>query len=263
MEDENEQSEDQPEEQNELSLEQLSQAYAQVLKEQGAPGDVEAVEDEPDDLEDPEELDSPVEKVKRKSKPPKSLDQLDAEDNEHCPISPKTIVESFLFVGVPTGERLTARKLAAVMRDVSPKEVTQVIKDLNKEYEQDNSAIRIVEEDGNFKMQLHPDLLEVQNHYFGRNRPAKLSQSAIDVLAIVAYHQPITRAQVDKIRTRPSGGVLNQLQRRELVIAEKPEGTKENQFQTTDRFLDLFGLETIKDLPQTSTGSDLQELADY
>lgn len=276
MDNENEQLEEQEpeEEQNELSLEQLSQAYAQVLKEHSEPGEVDA--DHADEEADPsaetdessesgedDEQASTDKKNKRKSKPPKSLDQLDADDNANCPISPKSIIESVLFVGVPSGEKITARKLAAVMRDVSPKEVKQVVKELNSEYERDNSAFRVVEDSGNFKLQLHPDLIEVQNHYFGRNRPARLSQNAIDVLAIVAYHQPISRAQVDKIRSKPSGGVLNQLQRRELLIAEKPEGSKEKQFKTTDRFLDLFGLESLDDLPQTSLGSDLQELADY
>ena len=254
-------SENTPEEQEqpqELSLEQLSQAYAQVLKEQGAEADVDAsVDEEPLEEDAPESVESAPRRVQ------KTLEQLDNEDNESCPISPKSIVESILFVGAPEGSNLTARKIAAVMRDVSPKEVKQVIKELNNDYERDNSPLRIVEEDKNYMLRLTPDTDELQNHFFGRNRPAKLSQSAIDVLAVVAYNQPVTRAKVDKIRSRPSGGVLGQLLRRELIATIEGKTRKDNQYETTDRFLDLFGLESLKDLPQTSAASDLQELADY
>ena len=184
--------------QEELSLEQLSQAYAQVMREQGQPFDE---TDETDDSEmdsDAIEESAAEDDDSSESSKQKTLEQIDNEDNAPCAISPKSIIESILFVGAPAGVKMTGRKLAAVMRDVSPKEVKKIIKELNKEYESEDAAFRIVEESGSFKMKLTEELLEVQNHYFGRNRPAKLSQGAIDVLAIVAYNQPITRKQVEK-----------------------------------------------------------------
>jgi segregation and condensation protein B len=112
-------------------------------------------------------------------------------------------------------------------------------------------------------MVLDPKLVDFQKEFFGRNRQIRLSQAAIDVMAIVAYNQPVTREQVDKIRARPSGSVLNQLVRRQLLFVEPGEtDSKIKYFATTDRFLDLFQLEEIADLPQSHDVSDMDELAD-
>ena len=112
-------------------------------------------------------------------------------------------------------------------------------------------------------MVLDPKLLEFQQDFFGRNRHIRLSQSAIDVMAIVAYNQPVTREQVDKIRAKPSGSVLKQLVRRKLVFVEPGEANpKIKYFATTDRFLDLFQLDELTDLPQSHDVSDMEELVD-
>ncbi len=245
--------------QQELSLEQLSQAYAQVMREQGRPEDADGPMETEDDVAASEE--EPKEEAKP-TKKKKALEAVDAEDNAACPVSPKSIVEAILFVGTPSGVKMSLRKIAAVMRDVSPKEVKKIIAELNKSYQDENAAYRIVGENGDYKMKLTDDLLPVQNHFFGRNRPTKLAQGAIDVLAIVAYNQPITRKQVDQIRKRPSGNVLNQLLKRELIQIQEADGTQETAYSTSDRFLKLFGLGTLDDLPQTSVVSDLEELTD-
>lgn len=246
---------------DQISLEQLSQAYAQVMREQGHTVDITDVSPEPTES-DPEEQLALDTESNRKSKQHKTPDELDAEDNAACPISPKSIVEAILFVGAPAGTKLTARKLAAVMRDVSPKEIKKIVKELNQDYESNSAAYRIVEDAGNYKMAISNDLLEVQNHFFGRNRPAKLSQGAIDVLAIVAYNQPITRKKVEQIRAKPSGSVLSQLLKRELIGVSEDTKSKDSEFETTNRFLELFGLGALEDLPQTSLVSDLEELSD-
>ena len=245
----------------EFSLDQLSQAYAQVMREQGAlEADSEPLDES---FEEPIEDAEPV-AAEKQTRSKKTLEQIDTEDNSNCPVSPKSIVESMLFVGAPSGVNLTARILASSMRDVSPKEIKNIVKELNQDYVDSDAPFRVVLEDKNYKMKLNDEMLDVQNHYFGRNRPAKLSQSAIDVLAIVAYNQPVSRSQVDAIRTRPSGGVLNQLARRDLLVADSVSAKpKEIVFRTTDRFLQLFGLGTLDDLPQTSIASDLEELSDF
>ena len=252
---------------SELSLAELSEAYASVLKQKEGQSDADSDGEEDElqesDVEDEENDDkSESSTAVRKPKKQITIQQMDAADNAACSISPRSIVESLLFVGTPSGEKLSLKKIAAVMRDVSPKEVKKTIGELNQSYEDDGAAFRIVEADGHVKMQLCSDLVEVQNFFFGRNKAAKLSQGAIDVLAVVAYNQPVTRARIDKIRTRPSGSVLGQLVRRNLVVAVDGE-KKEKLYRTSDRFLELFGLGTLEDLPQTSVVSDLEELTDY
>ncbi|MEM9412725.1 MAG: SMC-Scp complex subunit ScpB [Planctomycetota bacterium] len=248
---------DSPEVSQELSLEQLSQAYAQVMREQGH------LEDEPE-IESPhgsQDRDStqPSEPAKRKRI---TLEEIDNLDNEGCPISPQSIVEAILFVGAPSGVKLSARKIASVIRDVSPKEIQKIVKELNRGYLKARTAYEIVFDNGNYQMQLRDELGDLQNQFFGRNRPAKLNQNAIDVLAVVAYHQPVSKSQVDKIRMKPSGSVLGQLVRRELVLTDPKDKSKEVLYRTTDRFLELFGLGSLDDLPQTSAVSDLEELSD-
>jgi segregation and condensation protein B len=149
------------------------------------------------------------------------------------------------------------------MRDVSPKEVKKMASQLNAKYERENAAYRIVIENGNFSMKLTDDLEFVQNHFYGRDRTVRLSQAATDALAVIAYNQPVSREQVEKICGKPMGAILNQLVRRGLLDLEPSAGKRSNNvYRTTERFLNLFGLETIEDLPRASTVSDLEELED-
>ena len=92
----------------------------------------------------------------------------------------------------------------------------------------------------------------------------KLSQPAIDVMAVVAYNQPLTREQVEKIRAKPSGNILAQLVRRDLLYIVPDEGSsaKTRRYATTDKFLDFFNLDEISDLPQSHEVSEFDEFSD-
>ena len=232
----------------EFSLNQLSEAYAEVIEAQtgvkhtvGLPGQGEA-------------SDRDLEEV---------IADDDVDDNAGCPISPESIVESMLFVGAPRDVKLNSRKIAAVLRDVSPKEVTKIVGELNQRYEKDNAAYRIKVDGGVFEMVLDPKLLDFQQEFFGRNREVRLSQAAIEVMAVVAYNQPITREQVEVLRGKPSGGVLNQLLKRQLLQETRDEKKPKVKFYcTADRFLDLFELEELADLPQSHDMADIADLSD-
>ncbi|MDC3223756.1 SMC-Scp complex subunit ScpB [Mariniblastus sp.] len=240
----------------EFSLDQLSQAYAAALKTRG---------ESPEDVHESEQT-STTEPIQANASPREEEEEEqvpEIDDDASCSISPESIIESILFVGAPKGVTLNSRKIAAVLRDVSPKEVTQTVRALNAKYEKENAAFRIESDGGVFKMKLDPALVEFQQEFFGRNRQVRLSQAAIDVMAIVAYNQPATKDLVEKIRLKPSGGVLAQLVRRELLVVEAGESnSKIKYYSTTDRFLDLFQLEELADLPQSHDVSDMDELAD-
>lgn len=231
----------------EFSLNQLSEAYAEVIEAQtgvkhtvGLPGQSEASGREADDSTSD-----------------------DNDDNVGCPISPESIVESILFVGAPRDVKLNSRKIAAVLRDVSPKEVTKIVKELNRRYEKDNAAYRIKVDGGVFEMVLDPKLLDFQQEFFGRNREVRLSQAAIEVMAVVAYNQPITREQVEVLRGKPSGGVLKQLLKRQLLEQTRDEKKpKVKYYCTAERFLDLFELDELADLPQSHDMADMADLPD-
>jgi len=231
----------------EFSLTQLSEAYAEVIEAQTGKRPTIDVPVEPDNASEGEQ----------------SEVSQEIDDNSHCQISPESIVEAILFVGAPKDVKLNGQKIAAVLRDVSPKEVTKIVRELNAKYEKENTAYRIKSDDGVFDLVLAKDLTDFQLEYFGRNRQVRLTQAAIEVMAVVAYNQPITRDQVDKLRNKPSGGVLNQLIKRQLIGVEPgAENPKVKYYSTTDRFLDFFQLDCVADLPQSHDVSDIAELAD-
>ena len=234
----------------EFSLTQLSEAYAEVIEAQTGVKHTVGVPDESEpDSDDDNTGDA---------------DQKDIDDdNAGCPISPESIVESILFVGAPKDVELNSRKIAAVLRDVSPKEVTKIVGELNRRYEKENAAYRIKVDGGVFEMVLDPELLSFQQEFFGRNREVRLSQAAIEVMAVVAYNQPITREQIETLRSKPCGGVLKQLLKRELIEETYDEKTpKLKYYSTADRFLDLFQLDTLADLPQSHDMTDIADLSD-
>jgi segregation and condensation protein B len=170
---------------------------------------------------------------------------------ELCETSPRSIVEALLFVGRPDNAPFSARELAAAMRNVSPSEVETVVQELNKHYEQDGSPYIVVGSSTGYKLELLPQLDRTRDRYFGRVREARLSPAALEVLSIVAYHQPVTVVQTNELRGKPSGPILATLVRRQLLRIDRPEQRgAAPRYSTTPRFLRLFGLESLAALPQ-------------
>ena len=171
---------------------------------------------------------------------------------ECCPVSPLTILEAMLFVGHPGNEPLTSSHVSSLMRGVSPSEVDEAVRELNEEYSTDGSPYLIESVGPGYRLSLRPEFGSLRERFLGRVREARLSQPAIDVLAVVAYNQPLSREQLDKLRGKPSGSLLSLLVRRDLLKVERAaDGSKQLSYVTTDRFLDLFGLESLKDLPHS------------
>lgn len=218
-----------------LSLDELSAAYAEAI---GEPIEYDVTSVEDGGEEDTEAV---------------ADEFIQEEPDSHAgELSPRTILEAMLFVGRPDNETLNSRELAALMRGVSPQEIDQIVVELNDEYQQQNHAFCIVPEGGGYRLALRPDLAPIRENFYGKIRTAQLSQAAVDVLALIAYQQPITRSEVDEFRGKPSGALINQLLRRQLVSLERPpDEPKKALFRTTDRFLDFFGIESLKDLPHS------------
>jgi len=172
-------------------------------------------------------------------------------------ISPRMIVEGMLFVGTDDGRPLTNREMASHIRDVSPKEVDSLIAELNEQYETSNVAYHIASEGPGYRMRGRPQHEAVRQRFSGRVREAKLSPQAIEVLAIVAYRQPVMAETVTQLRGSRSHVILSQLVRRGLLCLERPDKTprKPNYF-TTEKFNRLFGVSSAKDLPNTEVLDD-------
>lgn len=164
--------------------------------------------------------------------------------------TPASIVEAILFVGHPACQPLSNRLIAGYLRGVSPTEVDELIGQLNEAYRQQQTPYWIVSEGAGYRMALRPEYARLRDMFLGRVRQARLSQTAIDLLAIVAYRQPIARDEIDRLRGKPSGAVLTQLVRRELLQVERTKKPARTLYRTTDRFLELFGLQSVDDLPR-------------
>jgi segregation and condensation protein B len=223
-----------PEDQG-LSLEELSTAYAELLQRGATP------------YEEPHSS-SAESATEHLFEPPTEPDATDI----GCDLTPKSILEAMIFVGNAKNEPLTSRRVAALMRGVRPAEIDDIVRELNDEYTREGSAFEIASVDAGYVLQLRDEWSSLRDSFYGRVREAKLTQTAIDVLAIVAYRQPIRRDEIDQVRGLPSGGVLSQLLRRGLLQLDRGDGkTKSMHYRTTDRFLQLFGLESLAELPQS------------
>ena len=232
---------DSPPDDQGVSLEELAQAYAKLLDrgddpylavpDTETPSGMAAVADEAVDEEEPQ--------------PPE-------DEQAVCDISPGSILEAMLFVGHPENEPLTSEKIASYMRGVRSQEIDELVVELNQTYAEEGFPFRIESVGAGYRMALRDEFNSLRDKFYGRNRAAKLSQAAIDVLAIVAYRQPLTRDEVDSLRGKPSGTILTQLVRRRLLRMERPtEKPRTPRYHTTDRFLEVCGLESLRDLPES------------
>lgn len=160
----------------------------------------------------------------------------------------KSALESMMYVW---GEPLSVKDAASVL-DVDRKVIRGLFQELKEEYEQEGRGIRIRQVNDSFQFVTYEE-----NESFIEKlcRPVKvkrLSQAALEVLAIIAYRQPVTRAEIDAIRGIKSDRVIDGLMNRGLVeVCGKSEGIgRPNLYGTTDAFLKNFGFETLKDLPE-------------
>ena len=157
-------------------------------------------------------------------------------------------VEAILFA---SDSALTAAKIS-MAAELPAKQVKQAIDQLNTRYEQSDSAIAIEEIAGGYQMLTRPQYNDVLQRLLRARSDSKLSQAAMEALAIVAYRQPIMRADIEAIRGVASGEVLRGLLEKNLVkIVGRAEVLgRPMLYGTTRRFLEVFGLASLDDLPR-------------
>jgi len=189
----------------------------------------------------------------------KTLDELQApaESAGNEVLSPRMIVEGMLFVGNSDGRPLTSREMASHIRDVSPREVETLIDELNAMYAQTGTAYRIVSKGKGYRFMLGTKFDALRHRFHGRVREAKLTPTAIEVLSIVAYRQPIGADDVTQLRGGRSHSLLSQLVRRGLLRLERPTETpRKPLYHTTGRFNTLFQIDSPQDLPSSEDLDD-------
>lgn len=159
----------------------------------------------------------------------------------------KSALESLLFVW---GDPLEAR-VCAELFDLSVQETIEAFRELAGEYELRDSGLRIREMDRSFQLCTNAE----NDNYIQRLctpvKEKRLTQAALEVLAIVAYRQPVTKGEVDSIRGVRSDRALEGLIRRNLIeeAGRSQAIGRPILYATTREFLALFGFETLEDLP--------------
>jgi segregation and condensation protein B len=151
-----------------------------------------------------------------------------------------------------THHPLTAGRLAELMELPGTKLVRAAIRKLNEEYEQTGRSFRIEQIAGGYQILSLPKFGEALQRLHQKEIDAKLTKAALETLAIIAYKQPILRADIEAIRGVACGETIRSLMEKHLVkIAGRAEEPgRPILYGTTKRFLELFGLNSIKDLPQ-------------
>jgi segregation and condensation protein B len=240
-----------------VSLDALGEAFAQALG-RSESSDTDETPAEPPSAETPPEAESPPAEADD-AEPSEPVDvATEQEIEDGCPVTPATILEAMLFVGDRQGQPLSAERAAEPMRGVEPDEIPDLVDQLNHGYRRRGAPYQIVSQRGGYAMILCPEFRRLRDRFHGRVREARLSQAAIDTLAIVAYRQPLSADEVGRLRGKPSSHVLSQLVRRGLLRIERREVDAESGrkrrlafYHTTDRFLELFSLESLADLPRS------------
>lgn len=158
---------------------------------------------------------------------------------------------------VLTADRsITPAKLAeALSTDGAPvavKHVNRAVKLLNGFYEETGRSFRVEQVAGGFQVMTLPEYADVLANLHRKRQDSKLSPAALETLAIIAYRQPIIRAEIETIRGVACGEVLKSLMERHLVkiVGRAEELGRPMLYGTTKQFLEVFGLSALRDLPK-------------
>jgi segregation and condensation protein B len=169
----------------------------------------------------------------------------------------ESIIESLLFVA---GEPVSLKRMTDIVGDVERAEVRAALEELQRRCEGPERGLRIVEVAGGYQLQTPAD----NAPWVGRllqTRPIRLSRASIETLAIVAYRQPLTKAEVDEIRGVDSGGVLKTLLEYGFIriAGRKDVPGKPLIYATDKRFMEFFRLKSLADLPTLREMEEIQE----
>ncbi len=159
----------------------------------------------------------------------------------------KAILEAMLFVA---GEAVSVSVLAKTA-DIPEKQVIELLRKLADEYLQRGAGLVIRQIEDSFQIVTNPELGHWIKRFRNMNVSTKLSQPALETLAIVAYKQPVTRVEIDQLRGVNSDGAMKTLLEKRLIkiVGKKEAPGRPFLYATTKDFLQYFGLSSLSELP--------------
>jgi len=231
-----------------FSLEELGSAYAQAIGQGAGATDAQNAVSDNDSTRD-DETNSTTHFEESMLAAPK------ATETDGVPVTPESILEAMLFLGSSNNRPLSIDKLTECFRGVTVAELDTAVDALNALYRTNRRAMEIVREPGGYRMQLAGELHLVRDKFYSKVKETQLTQSAIDCLALVAYQPGISREELEKQWNQPAANMLSMLVRKGLLKIEKSlrddSTSSVTGYYTTERFLEIIGLESLEDLPRT------------
>jgi len=173
--------------------------------------------------------------------------------------TPKQILEALLFA---SDAPVPLSALVEVLDGLGPSEVSAILAELGREYEERERGVALAEIAGGFQILSRRECAPWIEEMLRSRRKARLSRAGLETLAIVAYKQPITKVEIDGIRGVDSGGSLHTLLERNLVLIRgRSKGVgRPLLYGTTPDFLSYMGINELTDLPELKElGSVLEE----
>ncbi len=170
----------------------------------------------------------------------------------------KPVIEALLFV---SGETITLDRLGEVMTGVAKSRIREQLLRLQEEYAQSNRGLQIVEIAGGYQMTTQAAMSPWLREFEKIKTASRLSRASIETMAIIAYKQPLTRAEIEAIRGVDAAGVLKTLMERRLIkiVGRKEVAGRPLLYGSTREFLQYFGLSDLTALPTLKEVSELSE----
>lgn len=170
----------------------------------------------------------------------------------------KAAFESMMFVW---GQPLDVKEAAEIF-NINWKDAYEYFKELQEEYEQEGRGIRIREVNKSFQFVTAEENIEYIERLCTPVKHKRLSQSALEVLAIVAYKQPVTKGEIEAVRGIKCDRVIEGLQKKDLVaeVGRSSAIGRPILYGTTDTFLKYFGFENLKELPDIGNLENLSDI---
>ena len=179
---------------------------------------------------------------------------------ETADIGPKRVIEALLF---SSGKPLTASEIKKAVSGVSAREIQEAITELREEYEREKRSFELIEIAGGWQMVTRKAYAAWLTRLEQQKKARQATQSALETLAILAYKQPVTRAEIETLRGVDVSAVLSTLLERGFIkiTGKKEVAGRPFLYGTTDKFLEHFGLKALVDLPQIAEIKTLVERA--
>ena len=173
----------------------------------------------------------------------------------------KGVIEAILFVNE---KPVVFQQLKDVLEGVSNEDIRTAIAQLKQDYEQRNSGMSLIEIAEGYQMLSNSLYASYIRSFYKTRHKEKLSKPSLETLAIIAYKQPVTRADIEVVRGVNSDGVMVHLLSKELIkaVGRKEIAGRPYLYGTTKQFLEYFGLKSLTDLPKLESIQALRELAE-